>query len=77
MFRNKKDITAFLAMNKPFAAYLHSYVVDLLQDEEQKLKTAAETALLDSSVRDSAICQLGRVSLLREADIFLTKAIGE
>lgn len=59
------------------AEYLHNALVSVLQEEEEKLRRAAEQALLDPQLRDSAILQLGRVALLREAVFDLVKILGE
>lgn len=52
-------------------------VDDYLQEEERKLAQVAERALLDPELHHSAVMQLGRVQLLRDVSIRLTRILGE
>lgn len=63
---NKSEFEKFILQNKSFSAHILELLEVRLAEEEEQLRKAAEKALLESTMHDSALLCLGRVSLLRE-----------
>lgn len=63
---DEKAFLHLLMANKAVYVQLIDVMESRLTEEQEVLSILSEQALLDSSVRDRAVMQLGRVSFLRD-----------
>ena len=74
---NIADLRKFLTRDRMVTTQLLELLEPYLDEETSKLYNAAERSLLDPSLRDAAIMQLGRVDVLREFERFLHMILKE
>lgn len=75
MYQDKfLDTIAALKRNTAMYAQLVSLLDDVVNEESTKLHKLCEQSLLDSSLRDTAVMQLGKVEFLRSIQIYLQRS---
>ena len=74
---NEGELYRLVRMNRSMAGVVSDLLKKFLQEEERKLQKLAEASLLDSSLHQSAVMQLGRVSLFRDFVLQLDRCLGE
>lgn len=71
---NLSETIAALKRNTALYVQLVSVLDELVNEESHKLHKLCEQSLLDSSLRDTAIMQLGKVDFLRNIQTYLQRS---